>query len=190
MSKGIGGMKRECPESVRLPGHWCLWHILDSDIPCRVASQQSPTPFLRARVIFDVWRNGVKRLAWCFLGLKETPCKDSLIVSADFGNHDSLARRACMELKLKEGEVHVHLGHEARRGLDVPPEMRYGVPFVRPRGGSGIGGIWTRASTAPSCMPSRLAAVARNTVCVSCAFPGPNRTAASRHCLNAWRSTG
>jgi hypothetical protein len=56
MSKGIRGMmKRECPESVAIPGHWCLWHILGSDIPCRVASQQSPAPFLRVIVIFDIW---------------------------------------------------------------------------------------------------------------------------------------
>ncbi len=81
MSKGIGEMKRECPESMGLPGHRCLWHILGPDIPCRVASQQSPTPFLRAMVIFGVWRNGVKRLAWCFLGLEETPCKTRSCIS-------------------------------------------------------------------------------------------------------------
>ena len=83
MSKGIeiGGMKRECPESMALPGHRCLWHILGSDIPCRVASQQSPTPFLRAIVIFDIWQEDVKRLAWCFLGWKVTPCKTRNCIS-------------------------------------------------------------------------------------------------------------
>ena len=82
MSKGIRGMmKRECPESVAIPGHWCLWHILGSDIPCRVASQQSPAPFLRAIVIFGVWQENVKGLAWCFWGLKETPCKTRSCIS-------------------------------------------------------------------------------------------------------------
>jgi hypothetical protein len=80
MSKGCFG-RLECPESIGLPGHWCLWHILGSDIPHQVASQQSPPLFLRAIVIFEIWRVNVKRLPWCVLGLKETPCKTRSCIS-------------------------------------------------------------------------------------------------------------
>ena len=67
MSKGEMAMKRKRPESDRLPGRWCLWHILDSGIPCQVASQQSPTLFPRADSIVGVWLLAVKRVGWRFL---------------------------------------------------------------------------------------------------------------------------
>ena len=119
MSKGVLDGKRECPESVTLPGHWCLWHILDSDIPRRVASQQSPTPFLRAIIILDVWRHGVKRVPWCFSESKGDTVQDSQLYQQILGI-TSPWRVERVELRLKEGEVHVYLGHEPQTPWTCP----------------------------------------------------------------------
>ena len=54
MSKGLRGLKRGCPERISLPGHRCLWHILGSGIPRRVASPAEPDSVSPGRD--DSWR--------------------------------------------------------------------------------------------------------------------------------------
>ena len=188
MSKGAMAMKRERPESDRLPGHRCLWHILDSGIPCRVASQQSPTPFPRANSIFGVWLRAVKRIAWrFFLGERRT-MQDHQLYQQILGI-TAPWRVENVELRLKEGEVHVYLGHEPQAFVDVSG-MSGGVPFVRPRLGAAL------AASGHLPIPHHPArrrsprAVVRSTGSAWCVCLGPSPTAASPRCSSVWRSTG
>ena len=119
MSKGEMVVKRERPESERLPGRRCLWHILDSGIPCRVASQQSPTLFPRANSIFGVWQLAVKRIRLrFFLGERRT-MHDHQLYQQILGIIAPW-RVEHVELRLDEGEVHVYLGHDPQALWSCP----------------------------------------------------------------------
>src|ERR1017187_5172694 len=104
-------VERKRPESDRLPGRRCLWHILDPGIPCRVASQQSPTPFPRANSIFGGWLLGVKRIVLRFFVGERRTVQDQQLYQQILGI-TSPWRVENVELRLQEGEVHVYLGHE------------------------------------------------------------------------------
>jgi len=119
MSKGEMAMKRKRPESDQLPGRRCLWHILDSGIPCLVASQQSPTLFPRANSIFGVWQLAVKRIRLrFFLGERRT-MQDHQLYQQILGITDPW-RVEHVELRLDEGEVHVYLGHDPQSLWSCP----------------------------------------------------------------------
>jgi hypothetical protein len=60
---------------------------------------------------------------------------------------------ASVDLKLDQGEVHVHLGHEQMStGPARNVERLASCTIIRP---SDSGGIWTPANTGRSCMPDR-----------------------------------
>jgi len=119
MSKGVMVMQRERPESDRLPGRRCLWHILDPGIPCRVASQQSPTPFSRANSIFGIWLLAVKRIVWRFFLGERRIMQDHQLYQQILGI-TAPWRVEHVELRLQEGEVHVYLGHEPQAAWNCP----------------------------------------------------------------------
>ena len=119
MSKGEMMRQRERPGSDRLPGRRCLWHIFDPGIPCRVASQQSPTLFPRARFIVTVWLLAVKRIVWGFFLGKGRAVQDCQLYQQILGI-SAPWRVERVELCLQEGEVHVYLGHDPQVSWACP----------------------------------------------------------------------
>ena len=180
-------MKRERPESGRLPGRRCLWHILGSGIPCRVASQQSPTPFPRANSIFDIWLLAVKRIVLRFFPGKGTPCKTISCISRFWESRlPGKWRTWNCDWRKERSTCSWDTSRRLRgRARNV---RRSALCTTTTR--SGLGGTWTPANIAPSCTPRRRACVVPSMGSAWCACPGPSPTAASRRCSSVWRSTG
>src|ERR1700683_5220215 len=84
-------------------------------------------------------------------------------------------RVECVELQLKQGEVHVYLAHKINWSGPVPSaEPVVPSTIIKPRG---TGVIWIPVITAPFCMPHRRAVSVMSTEYAWYSCLGPRPTA-------------